>query len=35
VVYVEKLTPAVQAAAPTSLDGTAVKLIETGKIVAY
>jgi hypothetical protein len=35
VVYVEKLTPAVQAAAPTNLDGTAVKLIETGKIVAY
>ena len=35
VVYVEKLTPAVQATAPTSLDGTAVKLIETGKIVAY
>ena len=35
VVYVNKLTPAVKAAAPTDVEGTPVKLIETGDIIAY
>jgi len=35
VVYVKKLTPQVNAAAPTNVEGTPVKLIETGEIVAY
>jgi hypothetical protein len=35
VVYVNKLTPQVTAAAPTNVEGTPVKLIETGDIVAY
>ncbi len=35
VVYVNKLTPQVQAAAPTDVEGTPVKLIETGEIIAY
>jgi len=29
------LTPQVNAAAPTNVEGTPVKLIETGEIVAY
>ncbi|MDO8432379.1 MAG: hypothetical protein Q7S58_08235 [Candidatus Binatus sp.] len=34
-VYVTKLTPEIQAAAPTSLDGVTVRLIETHGFVAY
>jgi hypothetical protein len=35
VVYVKALTSAVTAAAPTNVEGTPVKLIETGDIIAY
>jgi hypothetical protein len=35
VVYVKKLTPQVQAAAPQDVEGTPVKLIESGEIIAY
>jgi hypothetical protein len=35
VIYVNKLTPQVQAAAPKEVEGTPVKLIETGEFVAY
>jgi Peptidase family S64 len=34
-VYVDKLTPENQAATPAAVDGVAVKLIETGPVVAY
>jgi len=34
-VYVKALTPDVQAAAPTSLDGVPVRLVEKGEIVAF
>jgi hypothetical protein len=34
-VFVEKLTPQVQAATPKDVEGTPVKVIETGEIVAY
>lgn len=34
-VYVTKLTPEVQAAAPAAIDGTEVRVIETGPFVAY
>jgi hypothetical protein len=35
VVYVKKMTPQVKAAAPKDAEGTPVKIIETGEIVAY
>lgn len=35
VVYVKKLTPQVQAATPKDVEGTPVKLIESGEIIAY
>jgi hypothetical protein len=35
VVYVTKMTPQVQAATPKDVEGTPVKIIETGEIVAY
>ena len=35
VVYVKKITPQVTAAAPKDVEGTPVKLIESGEIVAY
>jgi hypothetical protein len=35
VVYVTKMTPQVQAATPKDVEGTPVKLIESGEIVAY
>ena len=35
VVYVKKLTPQVQAAAPKEIEGVPVKLIENGGFVAY
>jgi hypothetical protein len=34
-VYVKALTPDVQAAAPTSLDGVPVRLVEKGEILAF
>jgi hypothetical protein len=34
-VYVKKLTPEMQAAAPTEVDGLPVKLVESGEFVAY
>jgi len=34
-VYVKKLTPEMQAAAPKDVDGIPVKLIESGEFVAY
>jgi hypothetical protein len=34
-VLVEKMTPQVQAATPRDVEGTPVKVIETGEIVAY
>jgi len=34
-VYVDKLTPQVQAALPTEIEGTPVKAVETGAFVAY
>jgi hypothetical protein len=35
VVYVKKMTPQVQAATPKDVEGTPVKIIGTGEIVAY
>ena len=35
VVYVNRLTPQVTAAAPKDVEGTPVKLIESGEIIAY
>jgi hypothetical protein len=34
-VYVKRVTPAAQAAAPADVEGVPVRLIETGGIVAY